>query len=103
MYIFVNTSGEEQNTDLDTLPPQIRTQLEIDQIEFVMLDENKDDRLSKTEMMAPVDSAVLLDANKDGKLNRREMVAVFKPKPGRERLRLKKELSKSSLVTDSPQ
>ena len=71
----------EEQTDVDDLPPEISTQLEIDKIEFEIFDQNKDDRLSKAEMMAPIDQASLFDANKDGKLDQREMEAIMKRTP----------------------
>ena len=68
----------EEQTDVDGLPAEIRTQLEIAKTEFDIFDENKDDRLSKAEMMALVDRMTLLDENKDDKLDQREMEAIFK-------------------------
>ena len=67
----------EEHADLDGLPPEIQTQLEIAKIEFEIFDQNKDDRLNKAEMMAPIDQASLLDTNKDGKLDQREMEAIL--------------------------
>lgn len=71
----------EEHANAEGLPPQIRTQLEIAETEFGIFDENKDDQLSRAEMMALVDRMTLLDENKDDKLDRREMVAIFKLKP----------------------
>ena len=71
----------EEQTDVDDLPPEISTQLETAKIEFEIFDQNKDDRVSKAEMMAPIEQASVFDANKDGKLDHREMEEIFKLRP----------------------
>ncbi len=71
----------EEQTKVDDLPPQIKSQLETAKIEFEIFDQNNDDRVSKAEMMAPIEQASLFDANKDGKLDQREMEAIFKLRP----------------------
>ena len=71
----------EEEPNVDDLPPEISTQLETAKIEFEIFDQNKDDLVSKSEMMAPIEQASLFDANKDGKLDQREMEAIFRLRP----------------------
>ena len=73
----------KEDSDLDGLPPQVRATLRSDEIEFEILDEDGDGRISKEEMMAPVALLASRDVNNDGKLDRKELIAMYKRKPGK--------------------
>lgn len=73
-------ANAEGDSDLEGLPPQIKTLLSIDKIEFDFFDQDKDDRLSKAEMMAPVDYLSSSDIDQNGSISKQEAMAMFKLK-----------------------
>ena len=70
-------------SDSDGLPPQVRSLLKTDEIEFEIFDEDGDGRISEEEMMAPVALLTSRDVNNDGKLDRKELIAMYKRKPSK--------------------